>query len=63
MEKSGDIGWDCLTEVIALQKARNADITLNVRLYRACYNEQRKFCKNVQPGAKQVQVRCAGRKC
>jgi hypothetical protein len=42
-----------------VEKEAAGDIRLNMKLFRACVNDQKKFCKGVEPGHMRVQVRPA----
>jgi len=55
MENSKSLGWDCLEEVVRLQKQGGDDIRLNIKLFKYCLNDQKKFCKDVEPGHMRVQ--------
>jgi hypothetical protein len=56
MENSKSLGWDCLDQVVRLQKQGGDDIRLNIKLFKYCLNDQKKFCKDVEPGHMRVQV-------
>ena len=60
MENSKSLGWDCLEEVVQLQKQGGDDIRLNIKLFKYCLNDQKKFCKDVEPGHMRVQVSTFG---
>ncbi len=55
-DKSKQLGWECLDQVLRFQKEASDDIRLSVRLFKRCLNDQRKFCKDVEPGHMRVQV-------
>lgn len=54
---STSLDWTCLGHVVRVEKEAAGDIRLNMRLFRACVNDQKKFCKGVEPGHMRVQVR------
>jgi Golgi apparatus protein 1 len=56
-DKSKQLKWDCLEQVVRFQKEASDDIRLSVRLFRRCLGDQKKFCADVEPGHMRVQVR------
>ncbi|KAI8475756.1 MAG: hypothetical protein J3K34DRAFT_453290 [Monoraphidium minutum] len=54
-EKSAQLGWDCLAEVMRFQKEASSDIRLSIKLFRSCVNDQKAFCADVEPGHMRVQ--------
>eukprot|EP00879_Flechtneria_rotunda_P000602 GHRR01000712.1.p1 GENE.GHRR01000712.1~~GHRR01000712.1.p1 ORF type:complete len:883 (+),score=207.41 GHRR01000712.1:2504-5152(+) len=54
-ENSKSLGWDCLAQVFRVKKEAATDIRLNIKLFKTCLNDQRKFCKDVEPGHMRVQ--------
>lgn len=56
LENSKSLDWLCLAEVVRVEKEAATDIRLNMKLFRACLNDQKKFCKDVEPGHMRVQV-------
>ena len=56
-DKSKQLSWECLRQALTFQRQASNDIRLNVRLFRACVNDQRRFCADVEPGHWRVQVR------
>lgn len=56
LENSKKLHWDCLSQVVRVEKEASQDIRLQVKLMKACLVDQRKFCKDVEPGHMRVQV-------
>jgi len=46
--------------VLRVAKVSAEDIRLNMKLYKACATDWKKFCKDVEPGHMRVQVRAGG---
>lgn len=59
LSNSKALTWDCLSQVVRVEKEAAEDIRLNMKLFRACLNDQKKFCRGVEPGHMRVQVRGA----
>jgi Golgi apparatus protein 1 len=57
LANSKSLDWTCLGHVVRVEKEAAGDIRLNMKLFRACVNDQKKFCKGVEPGHMRVQVR------
>lgn len=57
LENSKQLHWDCLSQVVRIEKEAAQDIRLQVKLMKACLVDQQKFCKDVEPGHMRVQVR------
>jgi Golgi apparatus protein 1 len=47
-------------QVLRVAKVSGDDIRLNMKLYKACATDWKKFCKDVEPGHMRVQVRGFG---
>jgi Golgi apparatus protein 1 len=56
VDNSKALDWVCLTEVLRVEKEAASDIRLNIKLFKACLSDQKKFCKDVEPGHMRVQV-------
>ncbi|KAI8477290.1 MAG: hypothetical protein J3K34DRAFT_398918 [Monoraphidium minutum] len=54
-EKSKQLSWDCLDQVVRFQREAAYDIRLSSRLFKRCLNDQKKFCEDVEPGHARVQ--------
>ncbi|CAI7919345.1 unnamed protein product, partial [Closterium sp. NIES-53] len=48
------LAWDCQAELFRQEVENADDIRLNVRLFQACLNDQRKFCADVKYGDARV---------
>eukprot|EP00271_Cylindrocystis_brebissonii_P014317 TRINITY_DN3562_c0_g8_i1.p1 TRINITY_DN3562_c0_g8~~TRINITY_DN3562_c0_g8_i1.p1 ORF type:complete len:1638 (-),score=492.31 TRINITY_DN3562_c0_g8_i1:1373-6286(-) len=48
------LGWDCQAELFRQEVENADDIRLNVRLFKACLLDKRKFCPEVTPGDARV---------
>eukprot|EP00270_Netrium_digitus_P010393 TRINITY_DN3221_c1_g1_i5.p1 TRINITY_DN3221_c1_g1~~TRINITY_DN3221_c1_g1_i5.p1 ORF type:complete len:932 (-),score=260.15 TRINITY_DN3221_c1_g1_i5:314-3109(-) len=48
------LAWDCQSELFRQEVEDADDIRLNVKLFRACLNDKKKFCKDVIPGDARV---------
>ncbi|KAF6266246.1 hypothetical protein COO60DRAFT_1470052 [Scenedesmus sp. NREL 46B-D3] len=55
LASSKSLDWACLGHVVRVEKEAAGDIRLNMKLFRACVNDQKKFCKGVEPGHMRVQ--------
>eukprot|EP00271_Cylindrocystis_brebissonii_P009749 TRINITY_DN2493_c0_g1_i1.p1 TRINITY_DN2493_c0_g1~~TRINITY_DN2493_c0_g1_i1.p1 ORF type:complete len:1041 (-),score=222.27 TRINITY_DN2493_c0_g1_i1:278-3400(-) len=53
-EHRAKLGWDCQAELFRQEVENVVDIRLNVRLFRACLNDKKKFCNDVAPGDARV---------
>lgn len=52
---SKSLDWSCLGNVLRVAKVSAEDIRLNMKLYKACATDWKKFCKDVEPGHMRVQ--------
>lgn len=53
-DKRASLSWDCQEELFRQEVENADDIRLNVRLFNACLNDRKKFCKNKKYGNAQV---------
>jgi hypothetical protein len=44
-----NLSFECRKAVFATNKDIGSDLRLNVRLFRKCQNDYKKFCKDVEP--------------
>eukprot|EP00271_Cylindrocystis_brebissonii_P000507 TRINITY_DN1061_c0_g3_i1.p1 TRINITY_DN1061_c0_g3~~TRINITY_DN1061_c0_g3_i1.p1 ORF type:complete len:958 (-),score=202.65 TRINITY_DN1061_c0_g3_i1:1362-4235(-) len=48
------LGWDCQAELFRQEVENVPDIRLNVRLFKTCLNDKKKFCPDIAPGDARV---------
>ena len=60
LHHSKSLDWSCMGQVLRVAKVSGDDIRLNMKLYKACATDWKKFCKDVEPGHMRVQVRGFG---
>ncbi|CAI7795594.1 unnamed protein product [Closterium sp. NIES-54] len=48
------LSWDCMSELFRQEVEGSGDIRLNVRLFKACLQDKRRFCPDVPPGDARV---------
>lgn len=60
IKHSKALDWSCMGNVLRVAKVSADDIRLNMKLYKACATDWKKFCKDVEPGHMRVQVRTQG---
>ncbi|GJP29711.1 hypothetical protein CLOM_g19337 [Closterium sp. NIES-68] len=48
------LSWDCMSELFRQEVEGSGDIRLNVRLFKACLEDKRRFCPDVPPGDARV---------
>ncbi|CAI7772384.1 unnamed protein product [Closterium sp. NIES-54] len=53
-EHRAQLAWDCQAELFRQEVENAGDIRLNVRLFQACLNDQRRFCADVKYGDARV---------
>jgi Golgi apparatus protein 1 len=56
LKHSKALTWDCMGNVLRVAKVSGDDIRLNMKLFKACVADWKKFCKDVEPGHMRVQV-------
>jgi hypothetical protein len=49
------VSWECQNQIFRNEKETVDDIRLSTRLFNKCLVDQRKFCKDVEPGHMRVQ--------
>lgn len=55
INKRPSVSWGCNEEVMKFQKQAGDDIRLSTRLFVACMNDAKRYCKNVEPGHMRMQ--------
>lgn len=55
IKHSKALDWSCMGNVLRVAKVSAVDIRLNMKLYKACATDWKKFCKDVEPGHMRVQ--------
>jgi hypothetical protein len=55
LKASTSLEWGCLGHVVRVARGAASDIRLNIRLFKACAADWKRFCDDVEPGHMRVQ--------
>jgi hypothetical protein len=56
LKQKSKVSWECSEHLLALDQAADTDLRFNVRLFRACLADKKRFCPDADTGDAVVRV-------
>lgn len=50
LKQKSKVSWECNEHLLALDQAADTDLRFNVRLFRACLADKKRFCPDADTG-------------